>query len=160
MTTAEILLKIQTELKCGKDKYNAFGGFAYRNAEGILDAVKPLCGKYGALLVLSDDLLEIEGKIFLKSVANITAIAPGAETISSTGFAMHEKEPKAKMCEPQATGSASSFARKYALCALFLIGDSSDDPDSRENIQIPQQQQQNNIRVQGQVPPPPPPVKK
>lgn len=160
MTTAEILLKIQSELNCRKDKYNAFGGFSYRNAEGILEEVKPLCTKHGALLVLSDELLEIGGKIFIKNTASITGIAPGSETICSTGFAMHEKEPKAKMCEPQATGSASSFARKYALCALFLIGDSSDDPDGRENIKLPQQQQQNNIRVQGQVPPPPPPVKK
>ena len=156
MPTAEILLKIQSELHCGKDKYNTFGGFAYRTAEGILAAAKPLCLKHGALLTLSDDLLEIGGKIFLKSTASITALEAGAETISSTGYAMHEKEPKAKMSEPQATGSASSFARKYALCALFCIADPADDPDGREVPQqpaIPPQYQNNNA---GTIPPPPP----
>lgn len=156
MPTAEILLKIQNEMKCGKGRFNSFGGFAYRNAEDILEAVKPLCLKHGALLTMSDDLLEVGGKIFLKSTASVTALEPGAEKISSNAFAMHEKEPKAKMCEPQATGSASSFARKYALCALFAIADSSDDPDGREVPQqptIPQQYQNNKA---GAIPPPPP----
>ena len=158
MSTAEILLQIQNELQCGKDKYNTFGGFAYRNAEGILAAVKPLCHKYGALLTLSDDLLEIGGKIFLKSTASISALEAGAETISSTGYAMHEKEPKAKMSEPQATGSASSFARKYALCALFCIADPADDPDGREIPASPAKTQKTTPA--GTVPPPPPPIKK
>lgn len=117
------LAKIQAALRAPKDMKNQFGGFSYRNAEGILKAVKPLLGD--AFVTMNDTIVEIGGRLFLKATATITE---GAESVSAEAMAM--------MCEhkgmsaEQSTGAASSYARKYALCGLFAIDDSTSDPDT------------------------------
>ena len=143
------LLAIQTELKCSKDKYNKFGGFSYRNCEDILEAAKPILAKYDALLTLTDDLVQFGDKIFLKATATLKV---DGETYTATGFAMIG-EKKGMDAAPQ-TGSASSYARKYALGALFLL-DNEKDPDAEE----PPTQQAPTSPTQAPTPPPPPPMR-
>ena len=128
------LLAIQIELKIPKDKFNKFGSFFFRTAEDILEAVKPILAKYDALLLLTDDVIACGNMVFVKSTATLT-LADGTK-YETTGFARIDENRKG-MDAAQVTGSAASYARKYALGALFLI-DNEKDPDAAE----PQQPQQ------------------
>lgn len=119
------LIKIQAELKAPKNQYNNFGQYHYRNTEGILESVKPLLLKYGCLLLLDDQIIEVAGRVYVKATATIKS---GDESVKSNAFA-REEETKKGMDAAQITGSASSYARKHALNALFLIDDTK-DPDS------------------------------
>lgn len=114
---------VQGELKAPKDKYNSFGKYAYRSAEGILEAVKPLLTKYAATLTLSDEVILIGERFYIKAVASFAAI--GGEEVVSVAYA-REDEVKKGMDGSQITGAASSYARKYALNGLFLIDDAKD----------------------------------
>lgn len=124
---AEKLLCVQTELKAPKDLYNSFSKFKYRNLEGILESVKPLLGKYGLTLTITDDIVPVGTRVYVKAIATIT---DGAEVVTTTAWA-REPETKKGMDEPQVTGTASSYARKYCLNGLFLIDDTK-DPDTDE----------------------------
>lgn len=125
----ETLIKIQNELKVPKGNVNKFGNYKYRSAEDILEAVKPLCSKYKALLNLSDEIVAIGNKIFLKATARIT---DGDKAITSFGYA--ETSEHKGMSAEQTTGTASSYARKYALNGLFLIDETEQDADSKEPV--------------------------
>ena len=128
----EALQKIQSELKAPKGQYNNFGKYAYRSAEDILEAVKPLLKKYKAELVLSDDIVEVGGRIYVKATAMLNA---DGEKAVVNAYA-REPEQKKGMDESQITGTASSYARKYALNGLFLIDDTKDpDTDEYKNTQ-------------------------
>lgn len=118
------LIEIQNELKVPKGNYNAFGKYKYRSAEDILEAVKPLLKKHDSLLTLTDDVIEIGGKIHLKATAYFT---DGEKNIFSYGFA--ETSDHKGMSSEQCTGTASSYARKYALNGLFLIDETEADAD-------------------------------
>jgi hypothetical protein len=118
------LLKIQLELKSPKNLYNKFGEFNYRSAETILETVKPICEKYKCLLILSDDIVHLGDRYYVKSTATIKDVEKDAYE-SATAFAREDPEIK-KMHQSQITGSTSSYARKYALGALFLIDDGRD----------------------------------
>ena len=113
----ENLTKIQTELKAPKNQYNKFGGYNYRSAEDILEAVKPLLLKYGAELTICDEICEIGGRIYVKAVCKYRE--------GNDAYA-REPENKKGMDDSQITGTASSYARKYALNGLFLIDDTKD----------------------------------
>jgi len=119
----EALVKIQTELKVPKGKYNSFGKYKYRTAEQILEAVKPILLKHKAILTITDEIVFIGNKFFLKSTAAIGEV-------SVNGFA--EMSDHKGMSSEQSTGTASSYARKYALNGLFLIDESEADADSIE----------------------------
>ena len=119
----ENLVKIQNELKVPKTNVNAFGKYKYRSAEDILEAVKPILLKYNATLTLSDEILAIGNKVFLKATAKLN------ETICY-GYA--ELAEHKGMSAEQATGTASSYARKYALNGLFLIDETESDADSQK----------------------------
>ena len=123
------LLAIQTELKSPKAKYNKYGGFSYRSCEDILEAAKPILVQFGE-------------RVFLKATATLKV---DGETYTATGFALIGE--KKGMDAAQWTGSASSYARKYALGALFLL-DNEKDPDAEEPP-----------TMQGATPPPPPPMR-
>lgn len=127
------LLKIQAELKAPKDQYNAFGKYKYRSAESILEAVKPLCAKYGATLRLSDTIEEIGGRVYVCARATISwwDEDKAEYTYIETKAYAREPEEKKGMDASQVTGTASSYARKYALNGLFLIDDAK-DPDTNE----------------------------
>jgi hypothetical protein len=119
----ENLVKIQNELKVPKTNVNAFGKYKYRSAEDILEAVKPILLKYNATLTLSDEIILVGSKVFLKATAKLN------ETICY-GYA--ETSEHKGMSAEQTTGTASSYARKYALNGLFLIDETESDADSQK----------------------------
>lgn len=119
----EELVKIQSELKAPKNNYNSFGKYKYRSAEGILEAVKPLLKENGCYLTLSDDVQEVGGRIYIKATARITN--KDQQHVEVSAYA-REEETKKGMDASQITGTASSYARKYALNGLFAIDDTKD----------------------------------
>ena len=122
-----ILQKIQTELKAPKGQFNKFGNYKYRSCEDILEAVKPLLAKYGAVITVGDDLVYLEGRFYVKATATMIS---ETEKVCVSAFA-REPEEKKGMDASQITGTASSYARKYALNGLLLIDDTKDE-DSNE----------------------------
>lgn len=118
----ERLIHIQGELKAPKSQENKFGGYKYRSCEDILEAVKPLLKKEKVTLTISDDIVEVGGRVYVKATATLS---DGEDTISTSAFA-REAETKKGMDDSQITGSASSYARKYALNGLFAIDDTKD----------------------------------
>lgn len=129
-TIHQKLIAIQTELKAPKSQFNKFGGYNYRNCEDILEAVKPLCVKHDVVPLLSDEIVMIGERYYVKGIAKIT---DGKDEIITTAFA-RESFDKKGMDESQITGSASSYARKYALNGLFCIDDTK-DADFMDNSQ-------------------------
>jgi len=128
MKIYEKLAFIQKELKAPKNQYNAFGKYKYRNAEDILEAVKPLLD--GLVLTISDDIISIGDRFYIKATATIT---DGENAISTTAFA-REEDTKKGMDASQISGASSSYARKYALNGLFLIDDTKDSDSLNDNI--------------------------
>ena len=125
------LVNIQSELKAPKSNFNSFGKYRYRSAEDILTAVKPILAKYGCQLTISDDIVFIGSRFYIKATVTITDADGNAETVSA--FA-REDESKKGMDGSQITGTASSYARKYALNGMFLIDDTKDaDTDEFHN---------------------------
>ena len=121
-TLIQKISSIQNNLKAPKNQFNKFGGYKYRSCEDILEAVKPLLNQQGLILTISDDITELSGRFYIKSTATIT---DGENSISNSAFA-RESDTKKGMDESQITGSASSYARKYALNGLFAIDDTKD----------------------------------
>ena len=117
-----ILTDIQNELKAPKNRFNKFGNYKYRSCEDILEAVKPLLKKYDATLTIRDEIIEVGGRVYVKAIVIFTANDIRSEV---TAFA-RESESKKGMDDSQITGTASSYARKYALNGLFLIDDTKD----------------------------------
>lgn len=114
------LNEIQQKLKAPKNQKNTFGNYNYRSCEDILEAVKPLLGD--ATLTITDEIVEVGGRVYVKATATLK---DGAIETKTTAFA-RESETKKGMDDSQITGSASSYARKYALNGLFLIDDTKD----------------------------------
>ena len=114
-------------MKAPKGQTNKFGGYRYRSAEDILEALKPLLGEWGCSLVIQDDMVEVGGRVYVKATANL--IDNETESVLSTSAFAREAETKKGMDDAQITGSASSYARKYALNGLFAIDDTK-DPDA------------------------------
>lgn len=121
-TFIEKLKKIQSELNAPKDAFNTFGKYYYRSAESILKAIKPLLAETGLVLTVSDDIIAVSDRIYVKATAKIT---DGEHTVETSALA---REPlnKKGMDDSQITGAASSYARKYALCGLLAIEDNKD----------------------------------
>lgn len=122
-----VLQAIQSELVAPKGQYNSFGKYNYRSAEDILEALKPILKKHNAAITLSDEIVYIEGRHYVE--ASVTLFAEG-EAIGAKASA-REEETKKGMDGSQITGTASSYARKYALNGLFAIDDNK-DPDTDE----------------------------
>jgi hypothetical protein len=118
------LIAIQSELKAPKNQWNDFGKYNYRSAEDILEAVKPLLKKHECHLTISDEMVVLGDRYYVKATATL---AKEGESISTTAYA-REEESKKGMDSSQITGSTSSYARKYALNGLFCIDDTK-DPD-------------------------------
>lgn len=125
------LIAIQEELKAPKNLYNKFGGYNYRSAESILEAVKPLLTKNKCILTVSDDIKLIGDRYYIEATATLSN---GIEEVSTKAYA-REEESKKGMDASQLTGSASSYARKYALNGLFALDDNkdADDTDNRDD---------------------------
>lgn len=116
------LIEIQGELKAPKNQRNTFGNYNYRSAEDILEAVKPLLKKHGCHLTISDEMIQLGDRYYVKATATLTK---DADSISTTAYA-REEENKKGQDSSQTTGSTSSYARKYALNGLFCIDDTKD----------------------------------
>lgn len=131
MNIYEKLLKVQTELKAPKNRKNTFGKYNYRSCEDILEAVKPILKEVKASIFLLDSIQEIAGRVYVEASAYFIDVEqPDMPQIYVTAYA-REPQDKKGMDEPQITGTASSYARKYALNGLLLIDDVK-DPDSDE----------------------------
>lgn len=127
----EALRKLQNELKVPKGNYNSFGGFKYRSCEDILEAVKPLALKHGLTITVSDEVVMVGERYYVKATATVHGYAitePRDRSVSVAAYAREDGSRKG-MDGAQITGSASSYARKYALCGLLLIDDAN-DPDA------------------------------
>ena len=138
------LISIQSELKAPKSQYNKFGGYKYRKAEDILEAVKPLLAKQKCTLIITDDVVLIGNRIYVKATATIKNEKGECET--TTGWA-REEETKKGMDGSQITGASSSYARKYALNGLFAIDDNADS-DTTNDGQHQASQQQSQTQTQ------------
>ena len=114
------LINIISELKAPKGQYNSFGKYRYRSCEDILEAVKPLLATNNVLLTITDDIVLIGDRFYVKATATVTNLE-GA-SVSASALA-REEDTKKGMDGSQVTGAASSYARKYALNGLFCIDD-------------------------------------
>jgi hypothetical protein len=131
----ERLSIIQSSLKAPKSQYNSFGKYSYRKCEDILEALKPFLLEHQLSLVISDEVVLIGDRFYIKATASLSSI--GAEgnsfdQIRAVGFAREESEKKG-MDAAQITGATSSYARKYALNGLFCIDDSQDADSTNEH---------------------------
>lgn len=140
------LITIQSELKAPKTQVNNFGGYKYRKAEDILEAVKPLLAKQKCTLIITDDIVMVGNRIYVKATATIRN--EKGEVEEATGWA-REEESKKGMDASQITGASSSYARKYALNGLFAIDDNADS-DTTNNVR--QQESKQQTQTQQPVP--------
>ena len=126
MLAIKTLTNIQSELKAPKNQLNKFGGYNYRNCEDILEALKPLLIKHNSAVTLTDELVMIGERYYIKATATLHCFSDNdVDTISVSALA-REDESKKGMDASQVTGASSSYARKYALNGLFAIDDTKD----------------------------------
>lgn len=123
------LRNIQEKLKAPKNQFNEFGKYKYRNAEDILEALKPLLAENKCMLIINDEMVMVGDRVYVKATAKLTN--PEGVSESAAAYA-REAESKKGMDEAQVTGATSSYARKYALNGLFAIDDGR-DADSMDN---------------------------
>lgn len=150
-TIYEKLLTVQNELKAPKDKRNNFGGYNYRSCEGILEAVKPLLQAQGLMLTIKDEAVNIGDRYYVKATVLLDDISSNGE-IAVTALA-REEEAKKGMDASQITGTASSYARKYALNGLFLIDDTKDADTDEFHRTTQENWQKTNVATQPNQPP-------
>lgn len=147
------LMMIQSELKAPKNQWNDFSNYYYRNCEDILNALKPHLMKYKCVVLLTDDLVLIGDRFYIKATAKLVD-AESDNTISVNAYAREDLQRK-KMDGSQLTGSASSYARKYALNGLFAIDDTKDSDYTNQFGKEPQPPQP-QYQPPKQEPPQPP----
>ena len=144
MNVYEKLQRVQSGLKAPKSQYNKFGNYYYRNCEDIQEAVKPLLEEVKAVLVVGDELFMTGDRYYIKATAKFVD-CESAETVDNTAYAREEQDKKG-MDVSQVTGSASSYARKYALNGLFCIDDTKD----ADTLQEPEKQSSNPRTTKGE----------
>jgi acetyltransferase-like isoleucine patch superfamily enzyme len=126
--------QIQSELKAPKGQYNYFGKYNYRSCEDIVEAVKPLLAKYKYYLNMSDEVIGVGNRVYIKATCRVME---GDKVIAESSALAREAEIKKGMDDSQITGTASSYARKYALNGLFAIDDTKDaDTDAHRHQQV------------------------
>ena len=126
------LVNIQAELKAPKNQVNSFGKYKYRSAEDIIEAVKPILFKHQTALLISDEVVQVADRVYVKATAMLIDETNEELPIKVYGWA-REEEVKKGMDAAQITGSASSYARKYALNGLFAIDDTKDADSTNEH---------------------------
>lgn len=142
LSLIEKVVRVQSELKAPKGQFNSFGKYNYRSCEDIVEAVKPILKQYGIVLNLSDELVLIGDRYYIKAVAGLT---DGTDVIQSTAYAREPQELKG-MTDSQITGTASSYARKYALNGLLAIDDTK-DPDTDEFAKTTEQEPKEEVKA-------------
>lgn len=131
----EVLHSIQQQLKAPKGQYNEFGKYKYRSCEDILEAIKPLLAEPKAALTITDEVVAIGTRIYVKATVTLSV---GENTVCTSAYA-REPENKKGMDEAQITGATSSYARKYALNGLFAIDDTKDADATNKHGQEPKE---------------------
>ena len=126
------LVNIQAELKAPKNQVNSFGKYKYRSAEDIIEAVKPILFKHQTALLISDEIVQVADRVYVKATAMLIDESNEELPIKVYGWA-REEEVKKGMDASQITGSASSYARKIALNGLFAIDDNKDADSTNEH---------------------------
>ena len=144
-TIHQKLIEVQEELKAPKGQYNSFGKYYFRSTEDIVEALKPLLIKRGLLLLMYDEIELVGSRIYVVSTADLT---DGVTNIKVSARA-RESETKKGMDDSQITGTASSYARKYALNGMFLIDDSKDADTPEYSGQMNNQQQSKQPKQPG-----------
>lgn len=139
----------QNEVKAPKDKFNDFGDFSYRSLESIFKVIKPINEKYGLTLLVSDDIEILGNYRYIKSTATLFDAYSDMKLPPVSKYA-REPEQKKKLDSSQLTGSASSYASKYAVSSLYLIDDSKRDPDYYVPPKDEEQEQQNSHKSKQQ----------
>ncbi len=147
MTFGQRIINAQNEIKAPKGQFNSFGKYTYRSAEDILEAVKPVLLKYGLYLTVSDEIVPVGDRVYIKAVATIHD-TESDKTESVQAFA-REPIQKKGMDDSQITGASSSYARKYAMNGLFCLDDNKDaDTDEfHRQEQKPFQQPMNQQNI-------------
>ena len=140
------LLSIQKELKAPKGQFNDFGKYKYRSTEDILEAVKPLLVKHECILTVEDELVNIGERYYIKATAILRDT--DKETIYSISGYAREEENRKGMDQSQITGTASSYARKYALNGMFAIDDSMESDLTNDEPALPEMTKQNTDVVE------------
>lgn len=125
MNIYEKLMNVQTELKAPKSQYNGFGKYKYRSCEDVLESLKPVLSKFKLAITISDDVVEVNSRNYIKATVTLINVEKADEQIQVTALA-REEETKKGMDGSQITGASSSYARKYALNGLFAIDDTKD----------------------------------
>ena len=128
------LLQIQSELKAPKGQFNAYGKYKYRSCEDILEAVKPILKKNNCTLLLSDSLIYVGERYYIKATATLVNVE--GKSVSTEAYA-REEETKKGMDASQITGASSSYARKYALNGLLCIDDNKDSDTTNTGDNTP-----------------------
>lgn len=121
---------IQTELRVPKSQRNKYGNYNFRNCDDIVEAVKPLLKKYNIVLIMYDKIECINNHSYVQATASL--IDTKGHELKVTAYAREVEEPSGILTEPMLTGSASSYARKYALNGLFALDDAKDPDDNIE----------------------------
>ena len=142
------LSRIQQGLKAPKGLYNSFGKYYYRNAEGILEAVKPMLN--GLALIINDEPVMVGDRFYIKATVTLT---DGEESVSAVAYAREDAE-KRGMDGCQLTGACSSYARKYALNALLMIDDSKDSDDDSLSPKNPANKEEEKPKSKEEEKPP------
>lgn len=148
MNIQKKLMTVRNSLKSGKEAFNNFGKYAYRNAEQMLAGINPLLQKQGLTLDFTDDLMMLGNRTYVKTTLTVHDTEDG-EAYSITSYA-REPEQKKGMDESQITGSSITYCHKYALMSMFAISDPKMDPDSMDNSPEKQQATQ-QAQVQSQA---------
>ena len=146
MGIKEKLFNIQQEFKSGKDMYNDFAKFAYRNVENMLADLKPILKKYNCIITFNDDVVNVGNSNYIKTIVTLIDLNTD-ETISVSGVAK-EDDNRAGMCSGQMSGCSSSYCRKYALCGLLAVNEEK-DLDSLDNR--PNQPKNDNKTIKSNI---------
>lgn len=142
-TFTERVISVQRELKAPKNQYNKFGKYRYRNAEDILNSVKPILADRGLLLTLTDDIKIVSHRIYVVATARLS---DGESEVSAVAYAREDETLKG-MTGSQITGAASSYARKYALNGLFCIDDTRDADATNDGTLVDNSNEERVIAV-------------
>ena len=124
MSVYKKLIEVQSKLKAPKNQYNSFGKYSYRNCEDILEALKPILREVGATIIISDEVVSVNERYYVKATVKFIDTETGDMVEASANA--REEDNKKGMDSSQLTGSTSSYARKYALNGLFAIDDTKD----------------------------------
>ena len=143
------LVEVQSKLKAPKSQFNKFGNYAYRNCEDILEALKPLLNEVKAIINISDDVVLVGERYYIKATVKFICAESG-EIIEASAMA-REEENKKGMDSSQLTGSTSSYARKYALNGLFAIDDTKDSDTTNTHNKEQNKASNNEIISEAQV---------